>query len=124
MAKLGPVPILTKAEADLCDGAVFASILADAKSDWDTTAFRGVPRFTQLPSGWQTVWLSRFYQEGPHTHVTLGHKFRDQARQGDWNNAIVTLKSYTEYQLRARAEAALLEVELPPQVPDQKGPKP
>lgn len=117
VAQLGPVPVLTKQEADLCDGAVFSRILGDAIRAWDSASAPGVPNFVNLPSGWQTVWLSRFYQEGPATHVALGKVFRRQARDGDWAGAISTLKSYTEYQGRAKAEAALLEVESPTSPP-------
>lgn len=123
VAQLGPVPILTKQEADLCDGAVFSRILGDAIRAWNTAPTPGVPRFVELPSGWQTVWLSRFYQEGPHTHVALGKVFRRQARNGDWPEAIATLKSYTDYKGRAKAEAALLEVELPPSPPKRENKK-
>lgn len=124
VAKLGPVPVLTKAEADLCDGAVFARTLGEAIRAWDLAPVPGVPRFAQLPSGWQTVWLSRFYQEGAGTHVARGKTFRRQARNGDWTGAITTLKSYTEYQGRAKAEAALLEAELPPTRSVPKGSNP
>jgi hypothetical protein len=120
VATLGPVPILTKPEADLCDGAVFASILGDALANWNANAMPGVPAFTQLPAGWQTVWLSRFYQEGPATHVALGRRFRAEALQGQWAKAVATLKSYTEYTARAKAEAALLEADLPPAPKEQK----
>lgn len=121
VAKLGPVPILTKQEADLCDGAVFAAISGGALANWNANALPGVPAFTDLPSGWQTVWLSRFYQEGPATHVALGRKFRGEALAGKWKEAISTLKSYSEYTARAKAEAALLEAEMPATPSGPKG---
>ena len=117
VAKLGPVPVLTKAEADLCDGAVFSQILSGARSAWNKNAAKGVPSFIDMPSGWQTVWLSRFYQEGPATKVALGQQFRRQALAGEWANAIATLRSYKEYKERAKSEAALLESMMPPAIP-------
>lgn len=60
IARIGPVPIITKSEADICDGAVFGKILDDAKKNWDGHRSPDVPQFVHLPPGWQTLWLSRF----------------------------------------------------------------
>ena len=117
VAKLGPVPILTKAEADLCDGSVFSTILGQAQKEWDRKRAKDVPAFNALPAGWQTVWLSRFYQEGPATHVALGRTFRAHALAGEWDDAITSLSSYTEYRERAKAEADLLAADVPPPLP-------
>jgi hypothetical protein len=114
VATLGPVPVLTKAEADLCDGRVFSAILGQAQKAWDTGHSAGVPAFTALPAGWQTVWLSRYYQEGPATRVALGKTFRAQALAGKWADAVTSLRSYTEYGARAKAEANVLAAALPP----------
>lgn len=114
VATLGPVPVLTKSEADLCDGRVFSKILAQALKAWNAGRSAGVPAFTALPAGWQTVWLSRYYQEGPATQVSLGKTFRAQALAGKWTDAMASLRSYTEYGVRAKAEAKVLAAELPP----------
>ena len=114
VVKLGTVPELTKVEADLCDSVVFDQILHDAKSAWDRTKGKHVPAFIALPPGWQTVWLSRHYQEGQSTHVPEGKVFRKAALEGHWNIAITTLKGYSQYKGRAAGEALLLEKELPP----------
>jgi hypothetical protein len=114
VATLGPVPVLTKEEADLCDGRVFSTILGQAQRAWNGGKSTGVPAFSALPAGWQTVWLSRFYQEGPATRVTLGKAFRAQALAGKWTDAIASLRSYSDYRDRAKAEANLLAADIPP----------
>lgn len=114
VATFGPVPVLTKSEADLCDGRVFSTILAQALKAWNAGRSAGVPAFIALPAGWQTVWLSRYYQEGPATQVSLGKTFRAQALAGKWTDAMASLRSYTEYSERAKAEAKVLAAELPP----------
>ncbi len=113
VGKLGPVPQLTKAEADLCDAAVFGAILEDATKLWAKLARHGVPPFTALPAGWQTVWLSRIYQEGAGDQRGNAYAFRDAARNGKWQAAILTLRAYTQYSSRAQQEANLLAKELP-----------
>ena len=114
VAKTAPVPELSKAEADLCDSTVFAIILGDALASWNTLRSPGVPEFTQLPAGWQTVWLSRFYQEGPKTRVAQGVLFRNAARAGRWQDAVAALSAYTQYKDRAMREANLLSAAMPP----------
>jgi hypothetical protein len=114
VAKLGPVPEIDKAQADLCDGVVFGTILGDSLGAWDRGRSRGVPAFTALPGGWQTVWLSRFYQEGPRTRVPEGTKFRQAALAGRWADAVSDLRGYSQYRDRATAEANLLAAAMPP----------
>lgn len=97
VAKLGPVPELTKPEADLCDGAVFSKILGAAIMAWDRARAPGVSAFTALPGGWQTVWLSRVYQEGPRARSADAIAFRSAANAGSWQQAIVMLRSYRDY---------------------------
>lgn len=116
VVKLGPVPELTKAEADLCDGAVFSKILGEAINAWNSEADKGVPKYVALPGGWQTVWLSRFYQEGSSPRSSDAIAFRDAATSGKWQDAIAKLKAYKEYTSRANQEAALLSKEVPPAV--------
>ncbi len=106
---LGPVPELTKAEADLCDAAVFGNKLDTALTLWDSGRHHGVPNFTALPSGWQTVWLSRVYQGKTSS---FGHL----ALAGSWLPAIAALRADTEYPERTNREADLLETELPPPI--------
>jgi hypothetical protein len=124
VGKLGPVPELTKPEADMCDGAVFSQILSDAMGAWDRNREKGVPVFTQLPAGWQTVWLSRVYQEGPRANPQHPNrvKFRNEALAGKWQDAIDTLKAYGEYTSRTKAEANLLAAKLPDPVTPPKTP--
>ncbi len=113
VAKLGPVPILTAQEADLCDQKVFDQILRTAKIAWNDQKGEDVPEFTDLPAGWQTVWLSRYYQEGPFTEVAEGKAFRKEALAGHWQSAIDHLRAYTDYVDRASREADLLAARLP-----------
>ncbi len=122
VAKLGPVPELTKDEADLCDGAVFGRILGDAIRAWNSAKDPAVPVFSKLPAGWQTVWLSRVYQEGPSPKSTDAIAFRNAATAGNWQQAVAKLRAYTDYKKRANAEADLLAKELP--APIVTGPAP
>jgi len=113
VAKLGPVPELTKPEADLCDGAVFGKILGDAIRAWNSAKGPAVPVYAKLPAGWQTVWLSRVYQEGPSPRSSDAIAFRKEATAGNWQQAIAKLRAYSDYKKRASAEANLLAKELP-----------
>jgi len=110
---LGPVPELTKDEADLCDGAVFGRILGDSINAWNSDLDPGVPNFTKLPAGWQTVWLSRVYQEGPNPKNSDAIAFRNAATSGKWQEAIAKLRAYKDYKERTKQEAGLLAKELP-----------
>lgn len=124
VAKLGPVPVLSAPEADIVDGAVFRGILADAISNWNSSKGAGVPTFTDLPSGWQTVWLSRLYNEGSNEKnlSTYARAFRTAATAGDWTQAIAKLRAYPGYaNKRANQEADLLVKQLPPSA--ASGPK-
>lgn len=125
VGQLGPVPELTKDEADLCDGAVFSKILGDAITAWNSSTDFGVPKFTALPGGWQTVWLSRVYQEGSNPRSVEAIRFRNTATAGDWQGAITKLRAYTGFtKTRANQEADLLAKELPPPMaPPKQAPK-
>jgi hypothetical protein len=114
VAKIGPVPLITKAEADLCDGLVFSEILKTAIADWDRQRSASVPSFGAMPGGWQTVWLSRNYQEGRRPKSSAARDFRKMALAGRWADAVAALKRYTEYVERASAEADRLAAEMPP----------
>ncbi|OUJ16108.1 pesticin C-terminus-like muramidase [Acetobacter sp. DsW_063] len=116
VATLGPVPILTKEEADACDTAVFTSIASGAMRIWNARIEKGVPLFTALPQGWQTVWISRFYQEGPGPKFSSAIDFRSNALAGNWKDAIAALQSYTQYRDRIASEANLLQQQMPPEV--------
>ncbi len=115
VGKLGPVPELTKTEADMCDAAVFDNKLGEALARWNANRQPGVPKFIELPQGWQTVWLSRVYQgkTGDFGHLAL---------TGKWQPAIAALRSDAEYSKRTNQEADLLQTELPPPlaVPDPR----
>lgn len=124
LSKLAPVPELSKSEADACDAAVFGKILEDAIKLWTKLAHNGVPPFTALPAGWQTVWLSRIYQEGSGPQNGNAFAFRDSALSGRWQMAIASLRSYTKYASRANQEADLLTRELPAPVASPLRPAP
>lgn len=115
VGRLGPVPELLKSEADECDSAVFAAKLQSASQTWDRQHHAGVPKYTALPSGWQTVWLSRVYQGQTGSFETL-------ALEGSWQQAVTALRSEPKYKERTEQEAKLLESEFPPAVtPARKG---
>ena len=106
VGKTAPVPELSKAEADQCDRVVFDSELGTAMDLWNNNRSSGVPKFVDLPGGWQTVWLSRVYQG------QLG-RFGDLAADGQWKAAIESLRTGGEYAKRKIQEAVLLAAELP-----------
>ncbi len=117
ITKIGPVPEVSVTEANAIDEASMTSLLKTAAKNWDRLKDKAVPAFRTLPQGWQTVWLSRTFQEGPSYPATkLGAAFGAAARKGDWAAAIKALKAYTQYAERAVPEAKLLESELPPPV--------
>ena len=124
VAGLAPVPELSKLEADLCAGTVFSQLLGDALKNWNALRSPDVPEFKALPEGWQTVWLSRFYQEGPTTRVAQGVLFRNAARAGRWQDAVSSLRAYTQYKDRATREADLLSSAIPPPVNHPKPKQP
>jgi len=113
VTKLGPVPVLTKAEADFCDAVIFSRILGDSIQQWNRLKDDSTPVFAKLPSGWQTVWLSRNYQEGSSPASKSANDFRDHAVAAEWEAAIKSLLSYTEYKDRTQQEAALLKAQIP-----------
>ncbi len=113
VGKIGPVPELTQSEADLCDGAVFGEELGGAIEAWNKVKKPNVPLFALLPSGWQTVWFSRVYQEGANPVNSEAIAFRTQATSGNWKQAIEKLRAYTNYKQRTQQEAELLSRELP-----------
>ena len=113
VAKLGPVPELEKAEADLCDGVVFEAILTSSIDAWSRGRGQKVPDFRSLPGAWQTVWLSRNYQEGVNPKSPVAKSFRAAALAGLWQDAVDRLKSYKDYVSRAKVEAELLTAALP-----------
>ena len=117
VGKIGPVPTLEghKNWADLCDAAVFKVWLGRAQRRWDEDALPGVPRFTALPGGWQTVWLSRRYQ-------AQSGSFKRLAAAGKWEPAVAALRAEPNYKSRTDSEANLLQAELPPPViPPHRG---
>lgn len=118
VAKLGAVPVLTKPEADLCDGVVFDTILTEAIRAYNAGRDRkATPEFKGLPTAWQTVWLSRNFQEGGASPYVQGRLFRKEAMAGHWDAAIAALRSYTEYGSRVKSEADKLAADMPPPPP-------
>lgn len=116
VAELGAVPEISKADADQIDGAVFAEILRSAIADWDRLRSADVPGFKSMPGAWQTVWLSRNYQEGRRPRSGSAIAFRKAAVEGRWTDAIRQLRGYSEYTERANAEADTLGRQVPPPV--------
>lgn len=124
VADTAPVPELTKSEADQVDAATHYQILQGAQTDWDKRSGKSVPSFTQLPGGWQTVIMSRFFQQGPRFATAApGKIFLDLALKGDWNAAMTSFDryssqgSFSQYAERLKAEAALLRAEVPAALP-------
>ena len=124
VADTAPVPELSKAEADAVDEATHQQILAGVKAKWNASAVAPVPRFEKLPAGWQTVLMSRTFQQGAgFSSSAPGKTFFDQAVKGDWTTALATFVDYPNhgsfslYRERLVAEAALLSADMPAPIP-------
>lgn len=118
----GPIPTVTKEQADAIDATVHGEHLDAAIASWNTRRAKGVPAFKELPSAWQTVLFSRTFHQGsgmPNTAVAK--PFYEAARTGKWAEAVTALGSYAVkeewYKARVSAEAALLRTDIPPPVP-------
>ncbi len=127
VAKLKPVPLLTKDEADAADLAVHGKHLRAAIASWNTRHDQGVPDFKDLPGNWQTVLFSRTFHQGlgmPDTRVA--QPFYTAATAGKWAQAADALQNYAVpqawYKTRVAQEAALLRTQLPPPVVPPKAP--
>ena len=80
--------MLDKAEADKVDEAVHTSVTNQAKDAWNDAAKPGVPRFEQLPSGWQAAVMSRFFPQEPGFATREpGASLFEAATAGDWARA-------------------------------------
>lgn len=118
VAKRGPVPVLSKSEADTCDLVVHRKHLAAAVSSWNARRKPGVPEFKALPVPWQTVLFSRTFHQGTGMPDTAVAKpFYTAATAGHWADAVTALQNYavTEawYKARVAQEAAFLRTAMP-----------
>jgi hypothetical protein len=127
VAKHGPVPKLTKAEADRIDFLIHRKHLSSAAVSWNTRRKKGVPEFKALPSAWQTVLFSRTFHQGvgmPDTSVAK--PFYTAATAGQWSKAVDALNNYgvaqSWYKSRVQQESALLKANLPPPVDETSVP--
>jgi hypothetical protein len=127
IAAIGPMPQVSKSDADRIDAIVHAEYLAGALAAWNRRHLPRVPDFVRLPSGWQTVLFSRTFHQGlgmPDSQVA--QPFYKAASAGHWAEAVTALRSYGVaadwYKQRVAAEAALLAQQLPPPVPPAAGP--
>ncbi len=123
VAETAPVPMLDKGEADKVDEAVHTFVTNQAKDAWNDAAKPGVPRFEQLPSGWQTAVMSRFFQQGPGFATREpGASFFEAATAGDWARATALFRGMSssptmaKYADRLAAETRLLSAAMPPPV--------
>jgi hypothetical protein len=121
VAKRGPIPVLTKAEADQVDAVVHREHLLAARDSFNARRKPGVPTFQNLPANWQTVLFSRTFHQGtgmPDTGVAK--PFYAAVTAGKWQEAVTALRNYAVsqdwYKTRVAQEAALLATRLPPAV--------
>lgn len=121
VVKLGPVPILTKEEADTADLVVHGKHLRATVTSWNARRGPGVPEFKALPVPWQTVLFSRTFHQGTGMPDTLVAKpFYTAATAGHWAQAATALQNYAVtavwYRTRVTQEAAFLRTAMPPPV--------
>ena len=121
VVKRGPVPVLTKQEADTADLVVHGKHLTAAILAWNARRKPGVPEFQALPVPWQTVLFSRTFHQGtgmPDTGVA--QPFYTAATTGKWADAVTALQNYAVtaawYKTRVSQEAAFLRTAMPPPV--------
>lgn len=123
----GPIPVLTKPEADAVDALVHREYLLSARDSFNVRHQPRVPNFEALPGNWQTVLFSRTFHQGvgmPNTPVA--QTFYTAVTAGRWNDAIKALRncnvSAAWYKIRVQQEADLLATKLPPAVVPQAAP--
>jgi hypothetical protein len=119
--KRGPIPVLTKTEADEVDRVVHGEYLDAAIAAWNRRRKPGVPAFRDLPSNWQTVLFSRTFHQGTGMPTTaVAQPFYTAATEGRWADAVTALRNYAVtpawYRTRVGQEANLLGTALPPPV--------
>ncbi len=129
VARRGPIPVLTKTEADDVDRVVHREYLLSARDTFNARRRTGVPSFQDLPTNWQTVLFSRTFHQGvgmPNTNVA--RPFYTALTEGRWRDAITALRGYAVvpnwYRTRVTQEANLLATHVPPPVqpPAQSAP--
>jgi hypothetical protein len=121
VVKRGPIPELTKSEADQVDAVVHREHLLAARDSFNARRKPGVPTFQTLPANWQTVLFSRTFHQGtgmPDTGVAK--PFYTAVTAGKWQDAVTALRNYnvsqTWYKTRVAQEAALLATQIPPAI--------
>lgn len=132
VAARGPVPILSKEEADTVDECVHQSFLEYIRDAWNSFAALSnnlCPEFIKIPSGWQTALLSRGFQSGQNFLATDTLKaFRECCKKADWQGALTAWKNltlvapYSHYPGRVLDELALMTADVkslpvPPKTP-------
>jgi hypothetical protein len=126
VVKRGPVPILTKAEADAADLVVHGKHLTAAIISWNGRRKSGVPAFRELPGPWQTALFSRTFHQGPGMpDSAVAQPFYSAATEGKWTEAVTALQNYNVsqdwYKLRVGQEAAYMRTQMPPPVAPPPG---
>ncbi len=113
-----PVPTIAKGQADLLDKESHARHLRAAIRAWNAAKATGVPEFIALPTPWQTVLLSRFFQIGAGANnVGYFRRFWVAATTGEWATAVTLLRTTDpNYSRRYNQEADFLATQLPPAV--------
>ena len=127
--KLGPLPLLTKPEADDIDRISFPVYLTAVIRKWDGAQAhgpKGLPKFRELPSQWQTVLLSRQFNAWAWTAAAAPtHAFWVSAIAGEWDAAVRNLRAapYADQALRNRVgeEADFLQKGMPAALPKPPG---
>lgn len=119
IGKIGPIPVIDKGDADALDRDAGKDALTATMAAWAAQKKPNVPAFVSLPGAWQTVMMSRTYNQGPGW-VRPGSPTRgffQAAIEGRWRDAAVTLRdtpsTETWFRARARAEAGYLATDMP-----------
>lgn len=93
IAKMGPVPEISKQDADALDAEAMGSAIRETIVVWEANRDDDVPAFSALPPAWQTVMVSRTYNQGPGwVDGTWSSGFFDAASEGRWSDAVTALR--------------------------------
>lgn len=116
---IGPIPVIDKGDADALDRDAGKEALTATMAVWAAQKKPNVPAFTALPGAWQTVMMSRTYNQGPSWarpgSATQG--FFQAAIEGRWRDAAIALRDAPStaewFRARVRAEAGFLATDMP-----------
>ena len=131
IGSIGPIPVIDKGDADALDRDAGKEALTATMAAWAAQKKANVPAFASLPGAWQTVMMSRTYNQGSGwaRPGSPTHGFFLAAIEGRWRDAATALRdapgTQDWFRARVRAEAGFLATDMPkPITPSAAAPSP